>query len=100
MSGSPAYLPAKTLALRVLMCCVIDDGYESASGRKMMESLLLCAWLLSLHFSIPTCCVVHFCHSTAVYCAHDPSVGQSTSIYISCQPPQTPVCLKGQDEIC
>lgn len=77
---------------------------QPQTGRWWSHSLVLCsgAWLLSLYFSIPTWCVGHFCHSIAVCCAHGPSAGQSTSIYISCPAVSllTPICLMGQDEIC
>lgn len=46
MSGSPAYLLASTLAPEDNDCCITDDDYESDTGKKMMESLLLCTWLL------------------------------------------------------
>lgn len=98
MSGSPVYLPASTLAPQEIdMLCHCkwlwvshrqeDDG---AIGCFLCTSAFLPGvWYI---FVIP--------QQSAV-----PSASQSKSVYISCpavncKPPDTPVCLMGQDEIC
>lgn len=101
MVYQPAFLPTSQL-LKESVCCVTEDGYESATGRTMMESLLCELGCFFFHFSIPTWCVVHFCHSTIV-CQHVAPSTPSTSIYISCLAVSlllTTVCVLGQVETC